>query len=153
MFFLSGCALFGGGSESFKRVKGYQVVPPNGWTSRETKNESDQAFKTQNGNIATVTSSCQRNAQAPLEVLTKHLLLGARNIRYAQRRKLVVDGAEGLYSSVQATLDGVPFNLLLFVLPTHSCVFDFSLVSPRSFFEADKQEFLTFVQSFIYGNN
>lgn len=150
---LTNCALFGGGNETVKRVKGYHISPPSTWTARETGNESDKAYKTSRGSVATITSSCQRNANAPLEVLTKHLLLGARKITYQERERIVVDGSEGLFSSAKATLDGVPFYLMLFVLPHHECVFDFSLVSPKSIAEAEKQEFASFIRSYKYGNN
>lgn len=150
---IAGCALFGGGGESLKRAKNYHVTAPTTWLARETNNESDKAFKTSSGSVATVTSSCQRNANAPLEVLTKHLLLGARKISFQERQRIVVDGQEGLYSLVKATLDGVPFHLQLFVLPHHACVFDFSMVSPKAFNETEKEEFISFFKSYSYGNN
>ena len=98
-------------------------------------------------------SSCNRNTHEPLEWMTRHLLFGDRDTNIVRREKLAVDGKEGLFSDVQTSLEGKPFRLNLFVLPTHGCIFDFSLVSPRNISENETHEFLSFVKSFKYGKN
>ena len=150
---LSGCALFGGGSESLQRAKGYQVIAPKEWVAKNTESESDQAFQTPSGNIATITSSCKRNTNVSLEVLTRHLLLGARHIVTEKKELYKTSAGEGLYSSVKATLDGVEFHLELFVLSKNSCIFDFSLVSPKKISVLEKESFVTFFKSLTYGTN
>ena len=85
--------------------------------------------------------------------MTRHLLIGDRDTNIVTREKLVVDGREGLFSTVETTLEGKPFHLNLFVLPSHGCIFDFSLVSPRKITENETHEFLSFVKSFKYGKN
>ena len=148
---LSGCALFGGGGGNLPKAKGYQIDAPERWQEME-KADSDYAYRLPSGNLATLNSSCSRNSQAPLEVLTKHLLFGARNVEYLERQKIDVRGDVGLLSRVAATTEGVPFQLLIFVLPKNGCVFHFSLVTPRDIAQADRQEFLAFVKSFRYGS-
>jgi len=148
---LSGCALFGGGGGNLPKAKGYRVQSPARWQEME-KADSDYAYRLPSGNLATLNSSCTRNSQAPLEVLTKHLLFGARNVEYLEREKVDVRGDQGLLSRVSATIEGVPFQLLVFVLPKNGCIFDFSLVSPREIATGDRQEFLAFVKSFQYGS-
>ena len=120
---ISACALFGGGEESLHRAKNYRITPPKDWHSKETHSESDQAFQLPSGNVATITSSCKRRTDLPLEILTKHLLLGARNVIVEKKERYLVSGSEGLRTSVKAKLEGVPFNLELFVLPKNSFVF------------------------------
>lgn len=151
--FSPGCALFGGGSETLHRAKGYKIRAPNGWTAKNSNSESDSAFQTASGNVATLTSSCQRNANASLDVLTRHLLLGARNTTFMDKKKIAVAGREGQHSSIKTTLDGSVLYLELFVLPKEACVFDFSLVSNKEISEKERTEFISFFKSFTYGSN
>ncbi len=147
----SRCALFGGGGGNLPKAKGYDVDPPDGWQEMD-KADSDRAYRLGAGGVVTLNSSCTRNSQAPLEVLTKHLLFGARNVQYVDRQKISVSGTEGLFSRVSATTEGVPFHLLLFVLPKNGCIFDFSLVSQKEVSDGDTKEFLVFIKSFKYGS-
>ena len=57
------------------------------------------------------------------------------------------------FPEVTTTLEGKPFQLNLFVLPSHGCIFDFSLVSPGSIGESETADFLSFVKSFRYGKS
>lgn len=149
----SGCALLGGGdNDSSPKAKGYRISIPSGW-HEEDRNESDRAFRLPSGNVATINSSCTRNSDAPLEVLTRHLLFGSRNVEIVERERLKVDGADALLSKVKAKVDGVPFQLHLVVLPRGGCVFDFSLMSPKTISDAEGRDFLTFVQSFNHGSH
>jgi len=150
-FVVSGCALFGGGGGGLPKAKGYEVVAPAAWQSME-KADSDSAYKLGSGNIVTLNSSCTRNSKAPKEVLTKHLLFGARNVEYSERQRIEVAGTEGLLSHVSATIENMPFKLLVFVLPKEGCVFDFSLLSPKEISQSDRQDFLSFIKSFKYGS-
>ncbi|MBI4404613.1 MAG: hypothetical protein HY537_10650 [Deltaproteobacteria bacterium] len=144
----SGCALLGGGGAgpSIQHAKGYKVTPPKNWTTTD-EGEGDRAYKLSSGSLATLLSSCNRDPQASLELLTKHLLIGAREIEYRRQNKLKIGAAEGLYSSVQATMDGVSVELDLFVLRKNGCVFDFSLMNPKRLSDNDRDEFSTFIRS------
>jgi hypothetical protein len=152
IFLLNGCAMFGGES-GIQRNQNYRVVPASGWTAIDAHGESDQAFKLKSGNIATVTSSCHRDTNSSLELMTKHLLLGARHIHMEKQSRVTIDDKEGLHSELTAAYEGKRFYLNLFVLPHHDCIFDFSLMSPNPINPGDKQEFVSFVQSFKYGSN
>ncbi len=148
-----GCALFGGGGEgNWARSDSYTVSPPANWKKREPV-DSDQAFQLPSGSIATVTSSCNRHPDAPLPLLTKHLLFGTRDVLIERRESFPVDEAEGLFSKLTATMDGAKFYMLLVVARKNSCVFDFSLVSPRSITGGDENEFIIFVRSYRNGKH
>jgi hypothetical protein len=152
MLFIEGCVLFGGGSGEIEPQKatGFTVKTPAGW-KKKVQDESDQAYRLESGSLVTLNSSCHRHFDAPLEVLTRQLLIGSRNIEVEHQDSLSADGAEGLYTNVRATLDGVPFYLDLFVLKRESCIFDFSLVNPKNFTTKDREEFRSFIKSFHYG--
>lgn len=150
---IEGCALLGGGGGGAPpKSKGYRVSSPNDWRE-EDRNESDKAYKLPSGNIVAINSSCTRNSDAPLDVLTRHLLFGSRNVEVQERQPVNIDGADGLYSKVKATVDKVPIHLHIVVLPKTGCVFDFSLVSPKPIPEKEGNEFFTFVKSFKHGSH
>ncbi len=149
---LQSCALLtSGDSRELPRAKGFQVLPPATWKETSTKGESDQAYLTSSKSIATLTTSCGTPTKASLETLTKQLLVGIKSIKFKERKKLSVDGFTGLYSEIHSTLDEKPFFLLVYVLPATDCVFDFTLVGPKEFSSAEKQEFLSFIESFKNG--
>ncbi len=144
------CALVGGGAE-LERASGYTYTAPTGWTSGG-RGESDRAFRLPSGTAVTVVSSCNRSPDAPLDVLTRHLLMGTRDVTVQSRSKAKFGQNEGLYSKVIAKLEGQPFHLELFVLAKQKCVFDFSLISPKEISAADSKAFGLFIESFQYGN-
>lgn len=151
---VSGCALLGlgGGSDKLKHAEGYRINAPPDWKSID-KGDSDHAYRLPSGDIATLTSSCNRDPNSSLELLTRHLLIGERNTIIARRERIPVDGKDGLFSDVASTLDGKSFHLNLFVLSSHGCIFDFSLVSPQAISETETHGFLNFVRSFHYGKS
>ena len=148
------CALLGGGGpddrvSTIRHARNYQVTAPAGWSAID-RADSDSAYKTRSGDITTVTSSCDRDATQSLELLTKHLLIGARKIQNLESEKITVDGTEGLYSHVKAQLEGRPFELHFFVTTRKNCVFDFTLMSPKSASDIEVTEFKAFLRSFRY---
>lgn len=146
----AGCALFGG-SEKIVRAKGYSVQSPAGWRELD-RAESDRAYRLKSGALATFVGSCNRNSDAPLEVLTRQLLIGMRSVRMQTQTRTSVSGGEGLVSRLKAIEDGVPFNLEVAVVKKLGCVFDFTLVSPKEIPVGEYAEFEGFLRSFRYGN-
>ena len=128
----------------------YSVLAPPTWKAID-KHESDKAYRLGSGNVVTVTSSCKSSSDAPLDVLTRQLLIGGRNIEWVEKRNITVDGSNGLFSRLRASFDNVRAYLIVFVLPKDGCVFDFSLVSNKLIPDADIDDFLVFVKSFKYG--
>lgn len=148
------CALFGGGGEgTWARSEGYSVTAPSSWKKREPEN-SDKAYQLPSKAIATVTSSCNRHPTASLALLTKHLLMGTREVTIEKREDLKVGDSDGLLSKVTATMEGAKFNMLLVVTrQSNGCVFDFSLVSPKPLSAGDEAEFQSFVRSYRHGKH
>jgi hypothetical protein len=148
---LGACAIVGGGAE-LERASDYNLKAPADWKT-QSKGESDSAYKLPSGNVVSLVSSCNRNPDAPLDVLTRHLLMGTRGVTISSREKKTFGANEGLYSKVVAKLEGKPFHLDLFVLAKEKCVFDFSLISPKPISESDATAFKQFIESFQYGKN
>lgn len=148
---VSACALIGGGAD-LERASGYSVTAPDTW-SRRGRAESDRAYQLPSGNIATLISSCNRNPGAPLDILTRHLLMGTRDVSVKTREKKTLGPNEGLYSKVQTHLEGKTFHLEIFVLAKDKCIFDFTLVSPKEISGSESQEFQEYISSFRYGKD
>ena len=132
------CALLGSGNIDVPHADNYQVTAPRSWKEFHQP-ESDRAYRLPSGNIVALNSSCNGHSQVALEILTRDLLIGDRNIEYTDQRRFKVAGTEGLYSAVTLTLNKVPFHLRLFVVPAEGCVFDFSLLSEHPIPESDTQ--------------
>jgi hypothetical protein len=150
---LSGCAIFGGGGSDIQRVKDYSLQTPTDWVKADAEGESDEAYRLPSGSIATVTSSCGRNSRQSPEILTKQLLIGARQIQVSKREKLFINEKGALRSLVNAKLDGVPFNLDIIVVASSPCAFDFSLVSPKPIPDVEREQFVEYAKSLKYGTN
>jgi len=148
---LTCCSLIGSGG--LKRAKGLSYSIPAGWIETDSEGESDRAFKLNSGSTVTLTSSCQGNRKSTLESLTKDLLLGARKVKFIKQENINIANAEALFSHVNATVEGKSFQLLFVVTKKNNCVFDFSLVSPKSIPQKEVIEFLDFAKSFNYGQS
>jgi hypothetical protein len=146
-----GCSMFGG-EEGIQHSGAYTISPPREWRSQD-HGEGDQAYRLPSGNLVTLTSSCDKDTRVPLALLTKQLLIGARHITVVKQTPLLVRNKEALYSSLHATYENVPFNIEAVVLTRESCIFDFTLLSPKPIPEKDLQQFLEFVKSFNYGKD
>lgn len=146
------CGLLGGGGNEIVRSTDYRVTPLPNWKAID-RFESDKAFRLPSNNVVTITSSCKGVSEVPLDVLTRQLLIGGRNLEWVEKRNISVDGANGLFSRLRATYDNVRAYLIVFVLPKEGCVYDFSLMSNKMIPDADIDDFLIFIKSFHYGKS
>lgn len=140
--------LFPQEKETTKRAAGYKLQPPADWKSK-ANDETDYAYELPSGLLALVTSNCV-HGDAPTDVLTRHLLIGSRDVQILEQRKVQVDGVQSLFSKLKASLDGVAFNLEVFVVSKGGCVFDFSLLGRKAIQPKDSQSFARFVQTFHF---
>jgi hypothetical protein len=151
IFCVSSCALIGG-TEAIQRAKHFEVKAPENWKAIE-KNNSDFAYRTANGGIVTLTSSCERTSEAPLEALTRHLLIGARDVKVIKREKKLIGSSLGLSSRIITKADGQTFYIDLFVSAQNKCVFDFALINANEISKEEKEAFYSFIASFENGND
>lgn len=93
------------------------------------------------GAVAQVNSTCDPYQDVPLSALTNHLLIGFTDREYRSSDTVPLDGREALRTHVVAKLDGVPRELLLYVLNKDTCTYDFALIAPpgTSYREAEAQ--------------
>jgi hypothetical protein len=120
-----------------------------GWSSVSVP-DNDVAFHNGSlGAIVQVNASCDPAADIPLTVLTNHLLAGFTARETISEDRVPMDGREALRTHVMASLDGVPRELLIYVLKKNDCVYDLTLITPPgSNFTASLTTFEGFVGGF-----
>ena len=106
------------------------------WTARDT------------GHWIALNSTCDSYQDAPLSVLTQHLLMGFTERQLIEQETVPLDGREALRSHYQAKLDGVPTELLLAVMKKNGCIYDFTYVSPAGRFAEKLADFEQFLRGF-----
>lgn len=101
------------------------------------------------GTVVQVNASCDPFQDVPLTSLTAHLLIGFTDRDRRSTERVPMDGREALRSHYVASLDGVPRELLLYVLNKDECTYDFSLVAPPGeAYQRAEAEFERFVSAF-----
>jgi hypothetical protein len=121
---------------------------PSGWTRVHLK-DAHQVFHHDQGGAILANSSCRASdADAPLDVLTNHLLFELDEVREQGREPRVIDGRAALRTRLTAKLDGVPVALDLVVLKKDGCTVDLQLVTAPEQASARERDFARFVDGF-----
>ena len=79
---------------------------------------------------------CGRSSDAPLTVLTEHLIMGTTERDFVTQETLPFDGREALHTLMRAKLDGVPMQYDIYVMKKDGCVYDLVYVAPPARFTA-----------------
>ena len=147
---LAGCA--GGLRDGVfrKAAVAYQVRAPDPGAFRPVAfSDNDLAWaSTTSGHLLAMNAVCEGHDDAPLDVLTRHLLFGFTERNRVSEVLEPLDGREALRTVWTAKLDGVPVELELVVLKKNGCVHDFTYVSPPGERGAHEAEFDALVQGF-----
>src|SRR4051812_47530944 len=109
----------------------YRVTQPDAaqW-KRVPFADNDLAWVAEHGQLIAMNSTCRNFDDAPLDVLTNHLMMGFTNKLQVDRKGFTMDGREALESTYTARLDGVPVDITVTVLKKDDCVYDFTYVAP-----------------------
>lgn len=129
----------------------YRIGPvASSWTALDVEGEGDLAWHdARAGAVIHVNASCDPGADVPLTALTNHLLAGFTQRELVTEELVPLDGREALRTHVRARFDGVPRELLLYVMKKNGCVYDLGLVTPTgAAFEDALLSFEPFVAGF-----
>lgn len=129
----------------------YRIGPLSSeWQRLTVEDQNDLAWHHgRRGAIVQVNSTCDPASDVPLSALTNHLLMGFTERDMREQAIVPMDGREALRSHVVARLDGVPRELLFYVMKKDDCVYDLTLLAPVGApFESTLLEFEPFVAGF-----
>jgi hypothetical protein len=86
----------------------------------------------------------RRDDDAPLSVLTEHLIMGTTDRELVGEETVPLDGREALHTLMRAKLDGVPMNYDIYVMKKDGCVYDLVYVAPPDRFAEGQSDFERF---------
>ena len=139
------------GSEYTDEEARYHIGPVgSGWRMLEAPGNNDLAWHDERASaVIQVNATCDPGADVPLTALTNHLLAGFTAREIEEQTIVPMDGREALRTHAVARLDGVPRELLFYVMKKDDCVYDFALVTPTGVpFEQALESFEPFVAGF-----
>jgi hypothetical protein len=87
-----------------------------------------------------------RDDDAPLSVLTEHLIMGTTEREYDSQETIPFDGREALHTLLRAKLDGVPMQYDIYVMKKNGCVYDLVYVAPPERFAQGAPAFEAFAR-------
>lgn len=122
---------------------------PGSWRAIEV-DDARLAFRddTANATVA-LNGRCKVDGDdVPLASLTQHLFLEFTDRTQVSQAPVSLDGREALRTEVNAALDGVKKQYLVYVLKKDGCVYDFMYIADQSADAASRARFEQFVQGF-----
>lgn len=129
----TGCRGVLAGDKFTKDGVSYRVIVPadgRGWRRVDFEDNDLAWISKDSAHVIAVNATCTGHEDPPLEVLTKHLVIGFTDREWLDQKAFTLDGRDALRSKVSAKLDGVPTALELVVLKKNGCVHDFTYISP-----------------------
>ncbi|MDP8998671.1 MAG: hypothetical protein M3O46_01010 [Myxococcota bacterium] len=121
-------------------------LPPN-WRRVEVQG-ADLAFRDEAREGSTLFSvRCgRRDDDAPLSVLTEHLIMGTTDREFESEERVPLDGREAMHSILRAKLDGVSMQYEIYVMKKDGCLYDVVYVSSPDHFAEGAPDFDRFAR-------
>jgi hypothetical protein len=123
---------------------------PSRWSELNVDGDNDLAWHDPgSAAVIQINSTCDPGSDIPLAALTNHLLAGFTEREIREQTVVPMDGREALRTHAIARLDGVPRELLFYVMKKDQCVYDIALVTPTGdSFDRALEGFEPFVAAF-----
>ena len=101
------------------------------------------------GAVVSVAGRCGKDGDdVPLIALTHHLFIYFTERHVVRQKTMMLDGRAAMRTEMSAKLDGVPRDIVAYVLKKNGCVYDFFRVSPKSDSTRGIADFDAMVQGF-----
>jgi hypothetical protein len=139
---------FQGGVYSKPGVRYTIALPSAGWKAVSLDDNDLAWVSTSSEHSLAVDSTCDPGEDAPLEILTNHLLMGFTERERLAQEMESLDGREALRSRYRVKLDGVTIELELLVMKKDGCVYDFVYQSPPGHADDKRADFDRLVHGF-----
>lgn len=121
-------------------------LPP-AW-QRAAVGDLDLVFRHREGGTVAANATCPYREDAPLSVLTNHLLFGIEAQKEQGRIPITLDGRAGLRTHLTGELDGVAIEMSLVVLKKDGCAYDLQLIAGPRIFASRLPDFERFLAGF-----
>jgi hypothetical protein len=123
-------------------------VPP-GWQPLHLEG-ADVAYRdlAHEGSVMFDVRCHRRDDDAPLAVLTEHLIMGTTERETLNEETVPFDGREALHTRMRAKLDGVPMQYDVYVMKKDGCVHDLVYVAPPGRVAQGEDDFERFARGF-----
>lgn len=110
---------------------------------------ADLAFRddAHDGSVLIDIRCSERDGDAPLSVLTEHLIMGTTERSIETQATIPFDDREAMRTTLAAKLDGVPMRYDIYVMKKDGCVYDLVYVAPPDPFVAGAPAFERFVEN------
>lgn len=136
----------------YHSAKGYRVtVPSADWIVAE-KSRADLELRRRDGEAAMLANAqCDERAQTrSAELLMGQLLIGIRDRVTIEQEEVSVNGQRAVRRMLDGWLDGAsgPTRIEAYVMKDSRCVYDFVYVASPASFDAGRDAFRRFVESF-----
>jgi hypothetical protein len=155
--FIQGCALLFP-DRTAPKSQSYTISPPGSpWhklavgadVNATDAMKADMAFENPDtGAIISLNSICRKYSGLSLESLTENLVRGIPDRKQIARKEVTLDGAKGLDTTFEGTVDDVFLNLRTVTLIKGDCTYDFIHVTVPNRQKGHLEFFDTFLQSF-----
>ena len=133
-----------------RQVKFEVGTLPSAWRSIR-HHDAELIFHNAAGGSIYANSSCNvSDSDAPLDVLTNHLLFEFQAVKEHARIPFVLAGRAALRTTLDAKLDGVDVALDVIVLKIDGCSVDLQLVAAPGTLPARRADFDAFVSGFVF---
>ena len=109
-------------------------IPP-GWRFKNFKDNDIAYVSDDSPHIISMNASPEGYEDAPLDVLSRHLVMGFTERKLLRQEQRMLDEREALVSHYFVKMDGVPVELMLVVMKKDKSVYDFWYISPPGRFE------------------
>ncbi|MDE0159643.1 MAG: hypothetical protein OXI02_04260 [Candidatus Dadabacteria bacterium] len=129
-------------------LNSYRVAPLSQNWERVSIEGGDIAFYNPASDLVLTVSSLCADRDYDLQTLSDSLVVGLSKKRIKLRKDIEVDGAEGLYTEYEASLDDESFMLATVVHKSGKCDYDFSYSAGQADFKANLGKFIDFVSGF-----
>jgi hypothetical protein len=121
---------------------------PSGWRRLPSSDASgvagaDLAFRddAHDGSVLFDVRCKNRDDDAPLAILTEHLIMGTTSREFESQQVFPFDGREAMRSILRAKLDGVPLQYDILVMKKDGCLYDLVYVAPPPRFAEGDADF------------
>jgi hypothetical protein len=144
----SGCVHADSFSDGVFRKDGVAVrvgPVPSAWR-RIAVDGADLAYRddAQGGSVLFDVRCGHHDDDAPLSVLTGHLIMGTTDRAFDAEDTIPFDGREAMHTLLRAKLDGVPMQYDIYVMKKDGCVYDLVYVAPPGSFAGGAAAFEPF---------